>query len=52
MKALLKKLIGYDKLYSLIKESFIYQQRKKMMGKIANMLYGYPSKSFFVIGVT
>lgn len=52
MKTLLKKLIGYDKIYLLLKDSFLYQQRKKMMGQIANLLYGYPSKSFFVIGVT
>jgi len=52
MKKFLKKLIWYEKIYNIIKDSFIYQARKKLNGQIANLLYGYPSKHFFVIGVT
>lgn len=42
----------YDKLYFLLKDSSIYQLRKKTSGQVANVLYGYPSKDFFVIGIT
>jgi UDP-N-acetylmuramoyl-L-alanyl-D-glutamate--2,6-diaminopimelate ligase len=42
----------YDKLYFLLKDSAIYQMRKRFMGQLANGMYGYPSKNFFVIGVT
>lgn len=52
IKSLIKKITFYDKLYFLLKDSFLYQLRKKLNGQIANMLYGYPSKNFFVIGVT
>jgi len=52
LKTLVKKIIRYDKIYDIIKDSFIYQARKKLNGQIANFLYGYPSKDFFVIGVT
>ncbi|HCB51695.1 TPA: hypothetical protein DEP21_03935 [Patescibacteria group bacterium] len=52
MKALIKKLIAYDKIYQIIKDSVLYQIWKKYNGQIANLLYGHPSKHFFVIGVT
>ena len=52
LKSLIKKIFFYDKLYFLLKDSIIYQFRKKLMGKLANIMYGYPSKDFFVIGVT
>lgn len=52
LKSLIKKITFYDKLYFLLKDSVIYQLRKKLNGQIANTLYGYPSRNFFVIGVT
>jgi UDP-N-acetylmuramyl-tripeptide synthetase len=52
LKTLIKKITFYDKLYFLLKDSVIYQLRKKLNGQIANNLYGYPSRNFFVIGVT
>ena len=52
MKSLIKKLIAYDKIYHLIKTSIFYQLRKKLNGQLANMIYGHPSKDFFIIGVT
>lgn len=52
MKKVIKKLIAYDKLYNLIKTSFIYSAWKKANGKLANMMYGNPSRDFFVIGIT
>lgn len=52
LKSLIKKITFYDKLYFLFKDSFLYQLRKKLNGQIANTLYGYPSRNFFVIGVT
>ena len=52
MKNFLKKIIMYDKLYFLLKDSVIYQFWKKLMGQIANAMYSTPSKNFFVIGVT
>ena len=52
MKTLLKKLLMYDKLYPLLKESFLYSAWKKLNGQIATMMYGHPSRDFFVIGVT
>ena len=52
MKSILKKILFYDKLYPVLKNSFIYQSWKKMNGQLANSLYGNPSKDFFVIGVT
>jgi UDP-N-acetylmuramoyl-L-alanyl-D-glutamate--2,6-diaminopimelate ligase len=51
-KTLIKKITFYDKLYFLLKDSVIYQLWKKLNGQIANMMYGYPSRNFFVIGVT
>lgn len=52
MKSLIKKIIMYDKLYFLLKDSAVYQFRKKLTGQVANAVYGYPSRNFFVIGVT
>lgn len=52
MKALIKKLIAYDKIYYLIQTSIVYHLRKQLNGQMANMIYGHPSKDFFVIGVT
>ena len=52
IKTLIKKITFYDKLYFLLKDSVIYQLWKKFNGQIANNIYGYPSKNFFVIGVT
>lgn len=52
IKSLIKKITFYDKIYFLLKDSFLYQLRKKLNGQIANTLYGYPSRNFFVIGVT
>ena len=52
MKKLLKKILFYDKFYFLLKDSLIYQLRKRLMGQLANTMYGHPSKNFFVIGVT
>ena len=52
MKKFIKKLICYDKIYDTIKDSFFYQAYKKARAKIANELYNYPSKDFFVIWVT
>lgn len=52
LKSLIKKIILYDKIYFLLKDSSVYQWRKKIAGQMANALYGYPSKDFFVIGVT
>lgn len=52
LKTLIKKILMYDKLYFLLKDSIIYHLRKKLMGELANSIYWYPSKWFFVIGVT
>lgn len=52
MKSVIKKIIIYDKLYFLLKDSAVYQFRKKLTGQVANAVYGYPSRNFFVIGVT
>ena len=52
MKTLLKKILMYDKLYPFLKESFIYVAWKRLNGQLANLMYGHPSKDFFVIGVT
>jgi hypothetical protein len=49
MKKLIKKLICYDKIYASLKDSFFYQAYKKFRAKLANELYNYPSKDFFVI---
>lgn len=52
MKNIIKKLINYEKAYTLIKTSFIYQARKIINGKIANTIYNNPSKDLFIIGIT
>jgi UDP-N-acetylmuramoyl-L-alanyl-D-glutamate--2,6-diaminopimelate ligase len=52
MKSLIKKILFYNKIYPILKNSFLYQSRKKFNGQLANSLYGHPSKDFFVIGVT
>lgn len=52
MKNFIKKILFYDKIYFLLKDSVIYQLRKKLMGQLANTMYSSPSKDFFVIGVT
>lgn len=52
IKSLIKKITFYNKLYFLLKDSVIYQLRKRLMGQLANTMYGYPSRNFFVIGVT
>ncbi len=52
MKKFIKKLIAYEKIYNNIKDSFIYQIYKKWTAKVANFLYGTPSKNFFIIGAT
>ncbi|MFA5748321.1 MAG: UDP-N-acetylmuramoyl-L-alanyl-D-glutamate--2,6-diaminopimelate ligase [Candidatus Absconditabacterales bacterium] len=49
---MIKKLMGYNNLYGAIKNGFFYKTYKQLNGKIANLLYGYPSKDFFIIGVT
>ncbi len=52
LKSVIKKIIFYDKLYFLLKDSVIYHLRKRLNGQLANAMYGNPSKHFFVIGVT
>lgn len=52
MKKFIKKLIAYEKRYTTIKGSFLYQMYKKRRAKIANLLYETPSKHFFIIGIT
>lgn len=52
MKKLIKKITGYDKMYDSIKNSFLYQSRKKINWKLANFINWNPSKDFFIIGVT
>ena len=52
MKNIIKKLICYDKIYAVLKDSFFYQAYKKTRAKLANFLYENPSKDFFVIWVT
>ena len=52
MKKFIKKLICYDALYGILKDSFFYQWYKKMYAKLADFLYDHPSEDFFIIGVT
>lgn len=52
MKALLKKLICYDRLYPMLKNSVVYHLYKKSQASIASLLYGNPANGFFIIGVT
>lgn len=52
MKALIKKLIAYDKLYPAIQRSELYHFFKKTQANIASYLHGNPAKNFFIIGIT
>jgi hypothetical protein len=52
MKALLKKLIAYDKLYPLLQNSAFYHFFKKTQASVARSLYGNPATGFFLIGIT
>lgn len=52
MKELIKKIIVYQKIYDTVKTSFVYQAWKRFMWHLANVVYGYPSKDFFIIWVT
>lgn len=52
MKAVLKKLIRYDKFYPVLKNSVVYHLYKKSQASIAGSLYGNPANGFFIIGVT
>ena len=52
MKKTIKKLIAYNKLYNLIKSSFLYQWYKKINGQIANAINWNPSKDFFIVWIT
>ena len=52
MKKFIKKLICYDKIYELVKDSMFYHTYKRLRAKLANELYNNPSKDFFVIWVT
>lgn len=52
MKSLLKKIILYDKLYPILKNSIFYHFYKKAQATIARSLYGNPANGFFIIGVT
>jgi len=52
IKWFVKKVIAYDRLYPILRTSFLYIWRKKLSGQWANLIYNNPSKDFFVIGVT
>ena len=52
MKALIKKLIAYDKLYPAIQSSAFYHIFKKAQANFAAYLHGNPAKNFFIIGIT
>ena len=52
MKNLIKKIICYDKIYNLLKDSFLYQSRKKINWKIAVAINWNPAKDFFIVWVT
>lgn len=52
MKALIKKLIAYDKLYPIIHSSALYHIIKKAHAQLTSYLYGNPAKDFFIIGIT
>lgn len=52
MKALLKKILHYDKLYPIFKDSVFYHIFKKTEWNIANALYWTPWNGFFIIWVT
>ena len=52
MKKFLKKILFYDKLYPLFKDSIFYHLYKKYQSQIALFLYWNPADSFFIIWVT
>lgn len=52
MKKLIKKILCYDKIYPLFKDSSFYHLYKKSQWSIANSLYNNPWDWFFIIGVT
>ncbi len=52
MKKTIKKIIWYEKIYHLIKSSFLYQWWKKINWQIANAINWNPSKDFFIIWIT
>ena len=52
MKALIKKLIAYDKLYPAIQSSAFYHIFKKAQAQFAAYHHGNPAKNFFNIGIT
>lgn len=52
MKALVKKLIAYDKLYPALQNSEFYHFFKKTQAQVASYLHGNPAKNFFIIGIT
>ena len=52
MKALIKKLIAYDKIYPAIQSSTFYHILKKSQAQLASYLHGNPAKDFFIIGIT
>ena len=52
MKELIKRIIRYEKLYPIFKDSVFYHLFKQAEGNIANILYWTPGNNFFIIGVT
>jgi UDP-N-acetylmuramoyl-L-alanyl-D-glutamate--2,6-diaminopimelate ligase len=52
MKQLIKKLIRYDMRYDIFKDSIVYELYKKWYAQLANNIYGAPSQTMFVIGIT
>ena len=52
MKKLVKKILCYDKIYPVIKDSSLYHLYKKTQWDIANSLYNNPGNGFFIIWVT
>lgn len=52
MKKLIKKVLWYNKLYPIIKDSSLYHLYKRTQWDIANSLYNNPWNGFFIIGVT
>lgn len=52
MKKLIKKILFYDRWYPILRKSSLYTAWNRFHGQFANMLYGNPSKGFFIIGVT
>ena len=52
MKKLIKKILCYDKIYPIFKDSSIYHLYKKSQWDIANSLYNNAWDGYFIIGVT